>query len=105
MDKSAFSTTVLTPPFWRELSRRTWRGGIAFLVIVVVWQLIASAHFFPPYLFPSPSMVVQKFYAGAFRSLSLERHLLASLYRVLIGYIPGIGGGLLLGILMGLNQN
>lgn len=79
-------------------------------LVLAVWQLLVSGGVFPPNLLPGPGRVLKVFadvavgrsgeagiYSGA-----LITHTLASLWRVVLGFLVGGGLGIFLGLLMGL---
>ena len=72
-----------------------------FALIILGWQLLASSNTFPPYLFPSPTSVAETLFEATFVTGTLLQQLVQSAIRVFLGYIPGIGGALLLGVAMG----
>jgi NitT/TauT family transport system permease protein/taurine transport system permease protein len=80
---------------------------VAFLfplaVLGGVWAGVASLHLYPDYLFPSPHQVFAK---GWDMTLSGEifRHSAASMYRLGLGFVVGLGLALPLGILIGVNR-
>jgi len=67
--------------------------------LVLVWQLVAAA-FFPPVLFPTPTMVAKAF-VGEIGSGRLLTDSLVSLRRILAGFVLGCTIGAALGLLMG----
>lgn len=86
----------------RRLVGLAWGLG-GFVLIVLSWQVITVIGGWPEYLFPSPLVVWESFYRVAFDTGELWPNIWASSTRVLLGYIPGIGGGLILGLMMGMS--
>lgn len=106
------STDLATEKLARRVTRRAARRksgravhvlqiALPFIILIAAWQITTMAKLFPVYLFPPPWTVVEEFYQQAFQTGELWTQLWASAQRVLIGYVPGIGGGLILGVAMG----
>ena len=70
---------------------------LPFLILLALWQLLILIKLFPPALFPSPQQVVialvEEFNAGR-----LIRDIIASMYRVLTGFILSSFLGVFLGL-------
>lgn len=79
-------------------------GLLPVVVFLAIWELVARLDLFPGQLLPPFSVVVMEFYHLA-RSGILGDNLLASLLRVLIGFVAGSLAGIALGILMGWWEN
>src|SRR3989337_699066 len=72
---------------------------IFYVILVVIWQLIAMSSVWPNNLFPSPYEVAEDLvYTASDGSLFLG--IGTSILRLLIGLTIAIIGGMLLGILM-----
>ena len=73
---------------------------IAFGVLLLLWQGLASAGLFPESLFPSPLQVGRALWARA-ASGALLLDVGASMYRFFLGYLSACIAGVLLGLLLG----
>jgi ABC-type nitrate/sulfonate/bicarbonate transport system permease component len=96
-----------------------WRRLLGFavpLLLLAVWQLVASAEVLSPRLLPAPAVVGEQlwaFFFGDTDTVTLAgvvpftgagaEHLLASLRRAGIGWLLGVGVGTVVGLLMGLS--
>ena len=80
--------------------QKFWKIPVAFLGLLIIWQLICLTGWFDASLFPSP--------IAAFAALGQEiaaGHLFmsigASMYRFLIGYLTASAAAIVLGLLLG----
>jgi NitT/TauT family transport system permease protein len=71
--------------------------------VLVVWEWLALAKVWPPYLFPTPQGVAQSLYEG-FKDHSLWIGIGVSLRRVVIGYTISVVLGILLGMALASNK-
>lgn len=71
-----------------------------YAALVGVWQLVAMAHIWPPYLFPSPSSVFESLWKNIENRLIIEA-LQTSLKRLAIGYAISFGLGMVIGVITG----
>jgi sulfonate transport system permease protein len=72
-------------------------------LLLVLWQAICIARLLPPYVLPSPAAVLERFrmeLAGE----TFWKDVLASLSRVLKGFLLGSVAGLAFGLLLGLSR-
>ena len=76
------------------------KNSAAFVLLLILWQLVASLKIYPDYLFPSPTEVVTTFF-WALSSGALLQHIGDSLIRIFLGSMTGLVIGLPLGLLMG----
>jgi NitT/TauT family transport system permease protein len=67
--------------------------------VLAVWEALALAKVWPPYLFPTPQGVAQSLYDG-FKDHSLWIGIGVSMRRVVIGYAISVVLGILLGMLL-----
>ena len=74
------------------------------LIALVVWAILARMHLFPESAFPAPLSVWTAFLDDA-KSGSLLRDIIASLFRVAVGFLLSCAIGIPLGLLMGLKLN
>lgn len=80
--------------------RRYWLGGVAFVMILFIWEVIARFSGWSAHIFPDPITVVSSLYELVANG-TLIRHTVASLYRVTAGFYLAIIFGIPLGILLG----
>lgn len=81
------------------LRQRRLQALIFFILLIVVWELIARLGIWPPYIFPSPSTVGQTLFEGIVHGNDLPA-IRDSLGRLLIGYFISIAIGLTVGMMM-----
>ncbi|GHV27999.1 ABC transporter permease [Spirochaetia bacterium] len=89
---------------------KSWAGQIfkiavsaAFpLLLIMVWQILSDRNMVSQSVFPGPRRIAQGF-AGLIIKGTYSRHVLASLSRVLRGYVLGCIGGLTIGTLAALS--
>ncbi|HEY4722790.1 MAG TPA: ABC transporter permease [Anaerolineae bacterium] len=80
---------------------KNWQLKIGFIVaLVVLWELLFQLKLWPPYIFPSMSSVAQSLAAG-FADSTYLLAILASMKRLLIGYVVSLVIGVPLGLLLG----
>lgn len=70
------------------------------LAVVIVWAILAALRFVPPSTFPGPIDVVKAF-GEEVQSGRLVTDLIASLYRVSLGFLLAVAGSVPLGLLLG----
>lgn len=70
--------------------------------VLALWEGLALAKIWPPYLFPTPQGVAESLYAG-FADHSLWIGIGISLRRVVIGYVISVVLGVLLGMVLASN--
>ena len=75
-------------------------GFFPLVLILLLWQYFGNAGVINPSILPRPSVLIQKLFP-VIENGTLLKNLLASLHRVLIGYVAGAFAGLILGILIG----
>ena len=76
-----------------------WKKITFYAILVIVWQVVATADVWPNTIFPSPIEVAEDLaYSAADGSLFYG--IGTSMWRLLIGLAIAIGGGVLLGIFM-----
>ena len=80
---------------------QTWGLPAAvFLAGVVIWGLLAALHIFPQSAFPAPGAVLVSF-VQELRSGRLFDDLIASLFRVSVGFVLAVALGVPLGLWLG----
>ncbi|GAB4453290.1 MAG: ABC transporter permease [Armatimonadaceae bacterium] len=80
-----------------------WLSVGVTVAVVAAWALLAVAKVFPPSAFPSPWEVVRTF-GGEVRSGTLFNDIVASLFRVSVGFLLSAAIGIPLGLWMGLYE-
>lgn len=71
------------------------------VLLIVFWQLACVMEWVNTSIMPSPIKIVDAF-ISSWNSHILQEHLLASTYRVAIGFLCGAGAGIVFGILTGI---
>jgi NitT/TauT family transport system permease protein len=85
----------MTPRRWRR-----WPWRVAFFTAVIAgWEILARAHVWPEYLFPSASKVLASMVHG-FGDRSYVIGVAGSLWRLVQGYAIALVAGLVLGMAM-----
>lgn len=70
------------------------------LILLVIWEVVAVLQLVDVRFFPRPSLVVQQLVTmGA--SGELRQHLSVTLVRILVGFVIGASGGVVVGLVMG----
>jgi ABC-type nitrate/sulfonate/bicarbonate transport system permease component len=90
--RNSIADRVLRWDFWIPLS--------SVIVVILVWQAIATFRLINPAIFPGPSQVIE----AALNRVPLNdllRHVGASLQRVVLGFSLGAGLGILIGVTSG----
>jgi NitT/TauT family transport system permease protein len=81
-----------------------WWGILPVVVFLALWEIVARSGLLPGQFFIPPfSEVVVEFFALIANGILVE-NFLASLYRVLAGFIGGSIAGIIVGIFMGWHQ-
>jgi NitT/TauT family transport system permease protein/taurine transport system permease protein len=75
----------------------------SFLPILLIWIILGWLRIWPDYYFPSPVKVYQVGVETIQKGI-LQKHIVASLERLLVGFIVGGGIGIVLAFLMGINR-
>jgi NitT/TauT family transport system permease protein len=76
-----------------------WKKIAFYVILVVIWQVVATADIWPSTIFPSPIEVAEDLAYGAADG-SLFYGIGTSMWRLIIGLTIAIGGGVILGIFM-----
>src|SRR5688572_8049030 len=74
--------------------------GIVLLGILLIWSVISFTDFFPAYAFPSP-LAVWKSFLQEIKAGRLLNDIIASLWRVAVGFVISALLGIPLGLWMG----
>ncbi len=86
-----------------EFDAKHLRGFVIPFVIVVLWEFCSRTHWINPALLSSPSAIAKAFWVYLDNG-ELWQNLSASLTRMVLGWLSGIGVGLLLGAVIGLSK-
>ncbi|MFO7321126.1 MAG: ABC transporter permease [Chloroflexota bacterium] len=98
--------------FYRPLERqitlgrpsiRRYVGLLALVLILVVWQVIASLRLYPSFIIPPPGAVLEKFITVV-QDGRLWLHTSTTLVEVLGGLALGVSAGVVLGYIIAKNQ-
>jgi NitT/TauT family transport system permease protein len=81
---------------WRVI----WRNAFPFIVVFLLWEIVARAGIFPPKLFPSLVDVAHAFVRLTVSGI-LPHHVFDTVLRLLSGFFLAAIAGVVLGILMG----
>jgi taurine transport system permease protein len=89
--------------YWREWADPVFWTIIPFATLLLIWQLVSVAGFFPSLILPSPAAVYD---AGIrqWNSGILVGDIIASISRLFLGFVIGASLGMALGILLALNR-
>ena len=68
----------------------------AFVVFVVLWQLVVMVSGLPPFILPPPMSVAERF-VEAIAEGTIQPHLLATLVAIALGFAVGAGSALVIG--------
>jgi NitT/TauT family transport system permease protein len=74
---------------------------LAFAILIALWQAASDTGLLSPLFMPSPLSVVKALYA-LWLDGSLVEHVVASLKRIVPGWLIGTAGGLVVGLAMGI---
>lgn len=70
------------------------------IILLIVWEFVAVLQLVDVRFFPRPSLVVQELVTMA-GSGELWQHLSVTLVRILVGFVIGASGGVVIGLVMG----
>ena len=97
--------TVTLQPKPSALSARSRERIISFVspvALLLLWEFLAQAGVVDVRFFPAPSQILQTLF-GMLKTGELEAHTLASMKRLIIGFVVGGVPALVIGVMMGLN--
>lgn len=80
--------------------RSRWLGGLAFAIILIVWEVLARCSGWSEQIFPDPITVALSM-GELIGDGTLIKHTVASLYRVTVGFYLAVLLGVPLGIIIG----
>lgn len=70
------------------------------IILLIVWEIVAVLQLVDVRFFPRPSLVVQELVTMA-GSGELWQHLSVTLVRIVVGFVIGASGGVVIGLVMG----
>ena len=95
------SAEALAAPARGEERWRVWaRTAFPFLVVGLIWEIVARAGLFPPKLFPTLETIAAAFWRLTVSGI-LPHHALDTILRLLLGFAIAAVIGVAIGILMG----
>jgi len=84
-----------------RINERTYLPAASFVLIVVIWEIVARFGSYSSYMLPAPAQVIESM-ISLLLSGELLRHTVASLFRVTAGFylavLIGVPAGMLLGV-------
>lgn len=80
--------------------RYRWLGGVAFVIILIAWEVLAVCSGWSVQIFPDPITVALSM-GELIGNGTLIKHTVASLYRVTVGFYLAVLLGVPLGIILG----
>jgi NitT/TauT family transport system permease protein len=69
---------------------------LALVVFLALWQLVVIVSGFPPFILPTPAMVITR-WISAWAAGTIQPHLSATLQEVALGFVVGAGSALVVG--------
>jgi NitT/TauT family transport system permease protein len=84
-------------------TKKSWIGILAFLILLIFWEISSRLHLIHENIFPDPLTVGLSF-IELIKNGTLVKHTIASLFRVTIGFYTAIATGIPVAILIGRNQ-
>jgi len=79
--------------------KKTWRRLVFYLGLVILWEVVARMHFWPPYLFPTLSKVARVL-CGEIADGTLIRAVAVSMQRIFVGYSVSLVSGICIGLVL-----
>jgi ABC-type nitrate/sulfonate/bicarbonate transport system permease component len=76
---------------------------LAPFIMLALWELVVRVHLLDQRFFPAPSMIVEDFIAYA-QSGQLLSDTIATLTRIIVGFLIGAIPGMIIGLVMGINR-
>lgn len=73
---------------------------LVLIAALILWSVLTALHLFPPYAFPSPAMVMGSF-GEEIHSGRMVQGMIASLFRVSVGFLMAVLLGIPLGLWLG----
>lgn len=98
--------TATARPKTTALSPRSRERIISFVspvALLLLWEILAQTGVLDIRFFPAPSQILKTLF-GMLRTGELETHTLASMHRLVIGFVVGGVPALIIGVTMGLNS-
>jgi ABC-type nitrate/sulfonate/bicarbonate transport system permease component len=102
-----FSSRLGRPGHWPRLSERTV-GLLSVVVLLALWELLSRAGLLSVYHFPRPSKLAmtlwELIWVGFPKGITVSRHIWATVWRILQGYLLATALALPLGLVIGANR-
>ncbi|TBL71090.1 ABC transporter permease [Paenibacillus thalictri] len=80
-----------------------YASALGIVVILVLWEIVCRAGLIPPLFLPAPSAIIMDGW-DMLTSGELHANILASLYRIAIGYAIGAVCGIVFGLILGFSR-
>jgi NitT/TauT family transport system permease protein len=93
-------TVVQDKTYFLQVNEHPWLSLTSFIIILLVWEFVSRREWIPPLFLPAPSAILLEGW-GMLKTGLIFKHVLASLSRILLGFIMACIVGLVVGILIG----
>jgi NitT/TauT family transport system permease protein len=97
---SSAKAVVRDKTYFMEKKEHPWLSLASFLFILLAWEMVSRRQWVPPLFLPAPSAILAEGWAMVKTGLILK-HILASLSRILWGFLLACSLGIIIGILIG----
>ncbi len=87
----------------KALSLKIVRALLFYVLLIAVWQAVTAAKIWPAYIFPGPGRVFDVF-LGDMLSGAIPQAIVASMTRLIIGYVMSFVLGAIIGALLGTSE-
>jgi len=96
----ANKTVVQDKTYFLQVREHPWLSLTSFIVILLAWEFVSRRGWFPPLFLPAPSAILFEGWTMLKTGL-IFKHVLASLSRILLGFLIACTLGVAVGILIG----
>jgi len=96
----AKKTVVQDKTYFLQVREHPWLSLTSFIVILLAWEFVSRRGWFPPLFLPAPSAILLEGWTMLKTGL-IFKHVLASLSRILLGFLIACTFGVAVGILIG----
>jgi NitT/TauT family transport system permease protein len=93
-------TVVQDKTYFLQVKKHPWLSLTSFIIILLVWEFVSRREWIPPLFLPAPSAILLEGW-GMLKTGLIFKHVLASLTRILLGFIMACIVGVAVGILIG----
>jgi NitT/TauT family transport system permease protein len=93
-------TVVQDKTYFLHVKEHPWVSLTSFIIILFVWEFVSRREWIPPLFLPAPSAILLEGW-GMLKTGLIFKHVLASLSRILLGFIMACIVGVAVGILIG----